>query len=263
MAKKFKVKTRDNFTDKILYIICRIFKRTPKFFNLNDGAPDGRDLPKSCLMIGNHNGAGGPFTYRMFLKKRFMSWGAHPMCEGFSSRRHYLYHTFYRQKLGWNRFKAFVMSYIFGVISKWAYAFAGIIPTYPDSRLFHTYKYSMECFEKDVSVLVFPEDSEYGYKEYIERFWPGFIHFAKLYYKRTGVDFPIYTMYYCKKPKSIVIGKPLYYQELAKEHTDEEILEIFRRYMNSLGDVIPKKTSQKKKGKNAPESPDAKKENAA
>ena len=248
MAKKFKVKTKDNFLDKFLYGLLRIFKRKPEFINLNEGAENGKDLPQKCLMIGNHNGAGGPFTFRVFLKHRLMSWGAHQMCEGFTSRRRYLYYTFYRQKLGWNRVKAFIMSYVFGVLSRPAYSYAGIIPTYFDSRLFHTYKYSMECLEKGISVFVFPEDATDGYKEYIERFWPGFLHFAKLYYKRTGVDLPIYTLFYSKKPKTIVIGKPMYYQELLKEHTDEEILEIFRNYMNSLNELIPKKKPGAPKG---------------
>ncbi|MCL2847784.1 MAG: hypothetical protein FWE13_03430 [Firmicutes bacterium] len=234
--KKFKVKTRERLYDRLIRGLSRIIKRKPKFINLNEGMElDGRDLPKQCMLIGNHNGAGGPYSFRTFMKrKRFMIWGAHPMCENYKSRRHYLYHTFYRQKLGWSKPRAKIMSWFFGSFSHIIYAHAGIIPTYTDGRLSRTFKYSFECLEKDVSVFVFPEDSSEGYKEQIEKFWPGFLHFAILYYKRKGEDLPIYTCYYHKKPKTIVIGKPLYVQELLKENSKEEVLEIFRTYMNSL-----------------------------
>jgi len=242
MARKFKVQTKDSPLTKFLTWLAKIFKRKPNFINLNEGAADGADLEKRCILIGNHNGAGGPFTYRTFMNKRFMTWGAHQMCEGFSSRRKYLYHTFYRQKLGWPKGKARFMSVFFGSIAGIFYRCAGIIPVYFDLRIAQTFKYSNECLAKDISVLITPEDSTEGYKEHIERLWPGFLHFAKLHYKRYGTDLPIYTLYYSKKPKTIVIGKPMFYQELLKQgYSEEEITEKFRVYMNSLSELVPKK----------------------
>ena len=232
MAKKFKVKKRFNLPDKILLWLSFLLKKHPKIINLNDGG-----LPEKCIMLGNHNGAGGPFNYRAFMKGRWMSWGAHQMCENFRSRRKYLYHIFYRQKLGFGKFRSRVMSVILGFFAPWIYHCAGIIPVYFDSRILLTYKYSMACLEQDVRVFVFPEDSDNGYKEIIEKMWPGFLQLAKLHYKRAGTDLPIYTLRYNPKPKRIVIGKPMYYRELAKEHTDDEILQIFTDYMNSLKEI--------------------------
>ena len=239
--KKFKVKKKYNTFGKTLRGIARIFKRKPKFINLNGGDERGRDLPKRCIMIGNHNGVGGVFSFRTFMKNNFMSWGAHEMLEGFSSRRKYLYHILYRKKLGWSKFRAGFMSIFFGVMSRTFYDIAGIIPTYHDARLRLTYKYSMQCLENDVPVFIFPEDSDDGYKDQIERFWPGFLHFTELYFRRHKEDLPIYTCYYSKKPKTIVIGKPMYSQELKKEKSEEEVLDIFRNYMNSLREYTLKK----------------------
>lgn len=232
--------------------IARIFKRKPKFINLNeDMALDGRDLPKKCMMIGNHNGAGGPFSFRTFMwRKRFMTWGAHQMCENYKSRRHYLYNVFYTQKLGWKKPKAKFMSWFFGFFSKIIYKHAAIIPTYTDQRLIKTFKISIECLEKDVSLFIFPEDSTNGYKEQIEVFWGGFVRFSQTYFRQKGIDLPIYTCYYAKKPKTIVIGKPMYLQELLKENTMDEALEIYRNYMNSLQEyTIVQKNEKKKKVK--------------
>ena len=229
MAKKFKVKTRFNIKDKIIIGLCRFFKKRPEFVNLIEG-----DLPEICIMIGNHNGAGGPFHYRAFMDNRFMSWGAHQMCESFGSRWRYLYYIFYRQKLGYGKLRAFFMSLVLGFIAPLVYGVAGIIPVYYDMRIVNTYRYSIECFENGVSVFVLPEASDEGYKEKIEGVFPGFLQLAKLYYKQYNADIPIYTLRYNKRPKKIVVGKPMYYQELAKEYTDEEILQIFIDYMNSL-----------------------------
>ena len=237
-VKKFKVKKKDPLWGRFLSVFVRIFKRKPKFINLNGGASEGQDLPKRCILIANHNGAGGPFSVRFFLKHRIMIWGAHPMCEGFRSRRRYLYHIFYRQKLGWSKPRAFFMSIFFGMFSKVVYSYAGMIPTYTDGRYLNTIKNSMQCIEEDVSVLIFPEDSSEGYKAIIERFFPGFVHFAKLYYKRHKEDLPIFTCYYHKKPKTIVIGKPMYLQQLLEIGTEDDALETFRVYMNSLAAYV-------------------------
>ena len=240
MEKKFKVKPKYGLTYRFLRMILRIVKRKPKFINLNEGEKTGKDLPKKCIIIGNHSGASGPINYRAFLKNRYMNWGAHEMCEGFISRKRYLYHVFYRQKLGYSKFRAFIMSYVFGWVSRWIYDLAGVIPTYQGPKLRKTFKYSLECLQKNISVMIFPEDSNDGYKEHIERLWPGFLHLAKMYFTRYNEDLPIYTLYYSKEPKVITIGKPMYLQELLKEHTQEEILKIFLDYMNSLGGISKK-----------------------
>jgi len=255
--RKFKIKEKEHIGDYILRGLARIFKRKPKFINLNEGmAPDGRDLPKKCLLIGNHNGAGGPFSFRTFMwRKRYMSWSAHQMCGTYKERRDYLYNIFYTQKLGWKKPKAKFMSWFFGFFSSMLYAHAGNIPTYTDQRLIQTFKISIECLEKDVSVFIFPEDSTDGYKEQIERFWGGFLRFSQTYFRQKNIDLPIYTCFYAKKPKTIVIGKPMYLQELLKENTLDEALEIFRNYMNSLLEhtITPKKEKKGKKKKTTEE----------
>lgn len=229
---KFRVKTRETILGKIFEAVGKKFKKRPEIINLNETPMETR-----CIMIGNHCGARGPVNYRAFIRKRFMTWGAHQMCEGFNHRRKYLYHIFYRQKLGYSKFKSFLLSISFGFVSKFVYNYAGIIPVYYDARTFSTFKYSIQCLEKDVSVLIFPEDSSEGYKFKIGKLWPGFLQLAKLCYKRYGEDIPIYTLYYNKNLNTITIGKPMYFSELAKEHNEEEMVKIFMDYLNFLGET--------------------------
>ena len=223
---------------RIITFWSRTFKANPKVINLND-----EPLPDQCLLIGNHNAARGPVKYYAFLKKHikkghFMTWGAHPMCESYIKRWKYLYYIFYRQKLGYRKFRSFILATLFGAISGLIYKSAGIIPVYYDSRLRDTFKYTNKCLEQNVPVLIFPEDSSQGYRENVEKFSGGFLQASKAFYSKHEIDLPIYTIHYSQRNKNkIVIGKPMYYQELAKEHSKEEILQIFLDYMNQLKEI--------------------------
>ena len=229
MKKEFKVKKSIGKYGKCLQKIFKMLKKKPEIINLNI-----EELPTKCIIIANHNGAGGPFNFRIFMKEHYMSWGAHQMTEGFNSRRRYLYHTFYRQKLGYGKFKAFLLSIGFGLVSPLPYGIAGTILVYYDARVKSTLLNSVKCIENDVPVFIFPEDSSKGYKKIIEKLFGGFLQLSKMYYKKHKVDLPIYILRYNNNPKQIVYGKPMYYQELAKSHTDKEILKIFLDYLNSL-----------------------------
>ena len=121
------------------------------------------------------------------------------------------------------------------------YKHVGPIPVYYDRRIANTFKYSMTALENDLSILLFPENSDEGYKATIETFWHGYLQLSKLYYKRHKVDLPIYTLRYEKGYKKIVIGKPIYYNELiAQGFTDEQINQKFVDYINELrAEIIP------------------------
>jgi len=231
--KKFKVKKRFKWSDMVIHGLVRLFNRKPEAIINLSGAP----LPKQCVLLGNHNGSKGPITFRLFIRDVYMTWSAHQMCERFCSRYNYLYHTFYRQKYGYGRLKSFIKSVLLGFVAPWVYSYGGVFPVYYDNRLVKTYKYSIEIIENNVPVLIFPENSNEGYTDILEQFWPGYLTLPKMYYKKHGIDLPVYCLRYDKDPKRITIGKPMYYNELAKTHTDEEINKMFLDYMNSLKNV--------------------------
>lgn len=229
MAREFKVKKKLNFLDKLLVKIVALFKGKPKIINLNSG-----DLPSRCILIGNHNATGGPVNYSICMAGKLMPWAAHQMTEGFRSRWKYSYHIFYRQKLKYSKFKSFILATLLATFSPLAYNAVGVIPVYYDLRVFVTFKNSIKCLENDVPVFIFPENSDDGYKDTITELRAGFLQLSQIYFKKYAVDLPIYTLQYNRKSKKIIIGKPMYYQELAKEHSNEDILKIFADYMNSL-----------------------------
>ena len=93
----------------------------------------------------------------------------------------------------------------------------------------------MQVLESGAAISLYPEDSDQGYFEVMTHFHPGFIMLASTYFKKTGVDLPVFPMYYGRKKNKIVVGKPLYVQELFKQGlTRDEIAETFKNEVNRL-----------------------------
>ncbi len=231
---KFILKKRVSAWDKSVLAVLRTLHISLSNFavmvNLNE------DWTGKKIMIGNHSGAKGASVYRLSSpnEHNFMTWGAHQMIENYPSRWNYLYHVFYTQKLGFSKRRAFFSATSFAIVSKIIYRIAGILPIYYDFRFNKTIKHSFECFDNNIDVLIFPEDSTEGYFDDLVGMTPGFLTLSKLYYKKYGVDLPIYPLYFNRHYMKIVIGKPLYLQELQKEHSQEEILTIFMNEINQL-----------------------------
>lgn len=229
ILKKEKTKW-DIFVTKVLRTLHISLSNYAAMINLNE------DWEGRKIMIGNHSGAKGASIYKLSSPKDhyFMSWGAHQMIENYKSRWNYLYHIFYQQKLGYSKCKAFLSATTFALVSKIIYRIAGILPIYYDFRFKSTIEHSFACFENGVDILIFPEDSTKGYFDELTGLAPGFLTLSKLYYKKYGIDLPIYPMYFNRNYMRVVIGKPLYLQELMKTHNQQEILDIFLDKLNGL-----------------------------
>lgn len=235
----FSKRQKDNFSARFIKWVIRRFKRRPKVINLN-----GDELPPGgSILIAQHSAASGPMTYRTFLAPPpMMIWGAHPMCEGYRARRRYLIDIFYGQKLGFGKFRAWICGTLFAIVSRWIYDSAGVIPVYYDNRAKQTFSNSIKCLKEKISLLIFPENSTGGYNEVInESFHAGYITLAKLAFKFSGTDTPVYCMNYSKKCNCVVIGKPLYVNEMLKTMHKDEVNEYFRTYMNGLAEHIPER----------------------
>ena len=237
MAYKFRVKKKEDIIDKILGGIARRVKKHPEIINLNENG-----IENKSIIIANHNGA-GVTAYRIFLKERFMTWTAFQVTKRFPTRWKYLYHTFYRKKLKYSKKRSFILATLLGFVYPLVRKYVGFIPVYYDIRIKDTINYSIKTLEKDIPVFILPENAEQGYQkkeegypDEITEMFKGFLILSKIYYDKHKVDLPIYTAIYTTVDgkKKIVIGKPMYYQELLKTSDQSEILEIFRKYMNEL-----------------------------
>lgn len=228
---KLKLKRGKIFT--FLKKLLSIFKHKPKIINLS-----GEELKDKAIYLGNHAGANGPMTYEMFFPKRLTPWGAHEMCEGIKSRWKYLYHVFYRQKLHWNKFRAFFVATVFCPFSILLYRAIGLIPTFTDMRFVNSLRASAQVLDANSALLIFPEDSTEGYKNPPDSFNPGFVALAKVYEKMSGDKVPVYVTYFDPKKRKITISKPFYVQDYFDNgETELSIAKMACDLMHSLSEM--------------------------
>ena len=209
--------------------VVKLFKKKPTIYS------EVSHYESKAIFISNHSAASGPMVLSLYFPSPFVPWGAHPMTEGYKKRWQYLYYIFYQQKLGYKKFRSFIIATLFALISKMLYKGMRLIPTYSNLQLSKTFKLSKQCIDSDCPILVFPEDSEKGYFEVLTKYNQGFIRFAQYYYKKTNIDLPIYTIYFSKQLNAMIIEKPAFIQPLLKTMTSIEISDFFKDKTNALG----------------------------
>ena len=234
--KEFRVFTKNqpffNFIKKIL----RIFYVKPEVIYLDT------EIKGKSILLANHCAKKGPLVYELFLPFH-ACWGAHEMFGNYSSRFHYLRDVYYMQKKGKGKFSSTLISLFEAIFSPLVYKGMKCMPTFTDSRMVNTILNSKKVLDADIPVLIFPENSNEGYKDVLTEFYSGFVILADQYFKRTGVDLPVYPVYYYAKSKKLFVGKPQFIQELFNkgldrnalaEHFKNEVNNLYLNYLNSL-----------------------------
>ena len=249
--REYRLKLKRGMIFRFFKKFISLFKRRPKIINLS-----GEELKDKAIYLSNHAGAGGPLSYELYFPKRITNWGAHEMTEGYKARWKYLYHVFYRQKLGWSKFRAFIVASLFAPISILCYRAIGLIPTYTDARFHSTVKSSCRILDENSALLIFPEDSSKGYIEPPTSFFQGFIAMAKLYKKMRNEDVPIYNCYYSAKARALIVAKPIFVNEMLEsgmtmEDVADEALRINHEIYNDyVLAPLEEKRRRKRKNKN-------------
>lgn len=227
--KQIKKISKRGFIVRVVMVILKTFKKRPVIFNLNETLED------KAIFIANHNGASGPIEISLYLPILFVPWGAHPMTESYKYRWNYLYHIFYRQKLKFGILPSFLLSTVFGLVSKLLYDGMNLIPTYPDIRVRKTLRMSLEHIERENPVLIFPEDSIAGYQAVPHAYNSGFVALAQAYFKKNGTDLPVYPILFNPKKRALLIEKPIYINEYVKKGFERaEIAEAVRYETNEM-----------------------------
>ena len=205
------------------------------FFKVKEVVYEGEQLPDKCIIVSNHNNKKGPMVFELNLPIFHATWGAYQMLGSYNDRFHYLRDIFYMQKNGCGKFKATLRAGFEAIFSIFIYRGMKILPSYPDVRFRKTLQYSMDMLDAGCSVSLYPEDSNGGYLDELTHFFSGFVMLSQKYYKKTGEALPVFPVYWGRKGNKIVVGKPLYVQDLEKEGlTRDEIAERFRVEVNGL-----------------------------
>lgn len=228
MAKEYVVPSKKQPIFKVVKGIFKLFYKCEVVSEIDV-------IPEKAIVIANHSAKSGPMALEINYPNFNVKWGAHQMLGNYKSRFLYLRDVLYMQKLGKGKFTATIKSLFEALFSKTLYKGMKFLPTYPDARLSKTIKDSMKVLDANMSIMVFPENSNSGYFDELIEIFGGFITLSEMYYKKTGEDLPIVPVYYHKKSKKIVVGQITYVQELKKQGLDRDgMCEFYKNQINSL-----------------------------
>ena len=192
-------------------------------------------IEERSILVGVHAAKKAPMAYELMLPVFNVKWGAHEMLGNYKSRRAYLKDVFYMQKQGMKKGRATIKASFEAIFSKMLYKGMKLIGTYQDGRMRTSLKDSVKVLEDNKAIVIFPEDSSTGYFDVLTSFFPGFVMLSESYYKKHGVDLPIYPIYYNHKIRKMVVGYPYYVQDLRKKGMDRyEIAQFFCNEVNKL-----------------------------
>ena len=205
------------------------------FFKVKNVEFEGERFPDKCIIVSNHNNKKGPMVYEISLPIYHVTWGAYPMLGTYKDRFRYLRDVLYIQKNGLSKAKATSKAWFEAIFSIYFYRGMKILPSYPDARFRRTLQYSLDALDKGYAVSMYPEDSSEGYFDEMTNFLPGFVMLSEQYYKKTGEDLPVFPMYWGRKKKKIVVGKPMYVQDLVKQGLSRE--QIADKFKDAVNDI--------------------------
>ena len=215
--------------------VFKVFKGILRFFYKCNVLSLEGEVPEKAIVIANHSAKSGPTALEINYPKFNVKWGAHQMLGNYKSRFLYLRNVLYVQKCGKNKFVATLKSLFEALFSKMVYRGMKVFPSYQDGRLRKTINASIDALNENMSILIFPENSNSGYFDELKELFGGFVILAEQYYRKTGEDLPIIPTYYHKKTRQIIIGRKSYLQQLKAQGLDRDgVCEYYKNEINDL-----------------------------
>lgn len=227
--KKFKLNRKQPFFTVVKGILRPFFRKPRQIIDLA-----GEIDPRS-IIVANHSAKFGPLLLEMYFPVKHCLWGAGEMLGGYKSRFHYLRDVFYMQKRGFRKASATFSAAFEALFSPLIYRGLRVLPTFRDGKLLPTINKSCDALDANLPVMIFPENSDDGYFDVMREFFPGFVLLSQVYRRRTGIDVPVYPVYYHIKKRILVIGEPCFVGPMLDSGLDRhEVAEIFRNKVNDL-----------------------------
>lgn len=197
----------------------------------------GEELSYGGIVLANHEGTDSPMSFEIYSKKPLRFWGAYQMNSGLKKLYSYQTKVYYHEKKHWSLFGARLFCLLASPLTNLFYKGLDVISTYPDSRFRTTMKESINAIKDGYNIVVFPENSEEGYKVKLDGFHEGILLFAETAYKQ-GIDLPIFVSYFNKKKKVCLLDAPVKYSELkATGLSRKELAEKLCSRCNELGEM--------------------------
>lgn len=209
--------------------IIRLFIKKPKLIYLGD------KIEKGSIILCNHEGLFSPVKIELYRDYPLRIWGTYEMNSGLKNVYKYLTEVFYHQKKKWNIHLARLFCIIAAPVVNLFYKWLNLISTYKDIRFKKTISTSISVLQNESNILIFPEDSDDGYFQVLNKFNDGCVLFFE-YCRKHNINAPIYVAYYNKKEDKIIYDKPVTINELLDLNlTRTELAKKLCNRCNELG----------------------------
>ena len=161
------------------------------------------------IMVANHAGSLGPVSVITTVPVKTYPWVTHEVTDLQTvARRIQAY--FLERELHLRPPVSEFLGRAIGRICVGLMKDIGAIPVYPKSRkMASTFQLSLRLLGEGKNILVFAEDSRRPLNEAICEFGTGFIHLAKLYYRKTRKAIRFIPVAVNKKGRGILVGAPI------------------------------------------------------
>ena len=207
----------------------KIRYKRPQFVFLGEKPTNG------AIILSNHEGTDAPMSLEIYCDFPVRFWGAHEMNSGLKKLYAYQTKVYYHEKKHWNLFLARLFCLIASPLTLLFYKGLKLISTYKDARLKNTLTQSFNAISQGENIVIFPENSEYGYLPELKGFFAGFVLLAN-YCEKQGINVPIFVSYYKKKENKYIFDSPIMFDKIKEEYkTKEEIADYLLRKCNNLG----------------------------
>lgn len=237
---------------KLSFLLYRLIKFLVRVFYPRIRIIGAEHLPKeAAIYVGNHTQMNGPIACELYFPVERATWCIGEMMH-LKEVPGYAFKDFWSQKPRWQQPFFKVLSYLIAPISVCVFNNADTVPVYHDLRIRATIRQSIDKLRSGRSLVIFPEyDSPYNHILY--DFQDRFIDLAYRYYKETGEAVAFVPFYLAPALKSMVFGKPIYYQpeeplSTARERIKTELMEDITRMAEALPlhRVVPYRNIPKK-----------------
>jgi 1-acyl-sn-glycerol-3-phosphate acyltransferase len=196
------------------------------------------------IMVANHAGSLGPVSVITTVPVKAYPWVTHEVTDLRTvAKRIQAY--FLEQELHLRPPVSEFLGRAIGRICAGLMKDIGAIPVYRKSRkMASTFQLSLRLLEEGKNILVFAEDSMRPLNEAICEFGTGFIHLAKLYYRKTRKAIQFIPIAVNKKGRGILVGAPIRFdptnpfpleKERLKRELESSVSMLYRELEEGLG----------------------------
>jgi hypothetical protein len=221
------------------------FKKVLKLFIKKPNTIFLGNLPsQNTVILSNHVGTSAPLKLELYYPHQIRFWGAHQMNSGLVSLYKYQSYVFYHKKKGWSLLGARLFCLLAAPLTYMFYKGLNLISTYQDTRFRTTLKQSMEVLNNQQNIVIFPEDSKYGYQDELIGFHPGFVLLLETAIKQNK-DLNVVVAYLNKKENVFIFDKPILASTLFEKYTSkEQIAQALNNRCNQLGRMTKQQEPQ-------------------